>query len=273
MPKITVYIVTSNRLEKLKRAIDSVESQTYRDFELVVVDNGSSDGTNAFLSSYRSTVPFRFIRNEQNLGAPAARNQAIAMAEGEFVTGLDDDDQFMPSRLDLMIRAWSEDTPIVGAQDILIFSHRNVRWRKPELLTLDDILYKNSIGNQILTRKEYIQAVGGFDESLVAAQDYDLWIRLMTEYSVAYIVPYPLQKIDMTASEMRITNNSLKSWGYFDCYKKHRHLMNRRQRKYQLYSIRSSQKKFSWSDFCMMVPLKFWRKELAKKILNSGHDQ
>src|SRR5690554_6219698 len=107
MPKITVYIVTKNRIEQLKAALRSVEGQSYRDFEIIVVDDGSTDATPEFLTSYHSTTAFRWERNEISLGAPAARNKAIKLASGEFITGLDDDDRFHPDLLTHFMQNWS----------------------------------------------------------------------------------------------------------------------------------------------------------------------
>jgi len=96
-PLITVYMPTHNRLELLQRAVVSVFAQTMQNFELIIVDDASSDDTFDYLQKLaeqdsRVTV----LRNEVSQGACVARNRAIELAKGKFVTGLDDDDEFLP---------------------------------------------------------------------------------------------------------------------------------------------------------------------------------
>src|SRR5512143_3860267 len=97
--QVSVYLPTRNRAASLRRAIESVLAQTYADFELIVVDDGSSDGTREVLESVqRSDARVRAIHHSVSRGAPASRNAAIAAAHGEWLTGLDDDDEFLPRR-------------------------------------------------------------------------------------------------------------------------------------------------------------------------------
>lgn len=265
MPKITVYIVTKNRLQQLKKAIQSVEAQNYRDFELIVVDDGSNDGTAAYLKNYTSPFPFMFFRNEASSGAPAARNKAIFAANGELITGLDDDDRFLPDRLGEFMSTWSEERRVLAAEDYFVSGDRRFRWNKPPHVSFEDILFRNLIGNQVFTKTEYLRDLGGFDENLTASQDYDLWIRLLEKFGPAYIIRTPLQEVRVSNDPDRISNSKKRAFGYLACYLKHKSKMTYPQRKYHLYSIRRSQDKetgmlpvFGW------VPAKYWIKELAR---------
>jgi glycosyltransferase involved in cell wall biosynthesis len=270
LPKITVYIVTKNRLSQLKDAIKSVEAQTYRDFALIVVDDGSTDGTGDYLRAYNPSFDYRFFRNETSVGAPKSRNAAINNAEGEFITGLDDDDTFLPNRLQEFITAWKPDVAAIGAEDLLITDSKIIRWRKPAVVSHDDLLFRNLVGNQVFTRTDYLKNLGGFDEELSASQDYDLWIRLSERYGPIEIIQKPLQKVSFSTSIDRISNSKNRAWGYFACYQKHKQKMSREQRKYHLYLVkRSLREQTRWMSIFGWVPAKYWVKEFAKQFLGT----
>jgi glycosyltransferase involved in cell wall biosynthesis len=270
LPKITVYIVTKNRLSQLKDAIQSVEAQTYRDFELIVVDDGSTDGSPEYLRTFNPPFAYRYFLNGVSLGAPKARNTAIHHADGEFITGLDDDDEFFPIRLQEFIAAWKPEIAAVGAEDMLITDSKSVRWRKPNMVKTQDLLSRNLVGNQVFTRTEYLRQLGGFDENLSASQDYDLWIRLSERYGPIYIIQKPLQKICFSTSVNRISNDKYRAWGYLACYQKHKQKMSREQRKYHLYLVRRSlSKQNGWMSILGWVPAKHWVKEFAKQFFGT----
>jgi glycosyltransferase involved in cell wall biosynthesis len=271
LPKITVYLVTKNRFRLLKLALASIEAQTFRDFELIVVDDGSSDETSAYLKDYKSSFEYQYFRNETSLGAPSARNRAIQAAKGEFITGLDDDDRFHEQRLEKLLHAWDNRLALVTSEDYFEKNNRLIRWNKPAQISLDTLLYRNLIGNQIFTRTQYVREVGGFDPNLVAAQDYDLWVRLLKCYGDAHVVREPLQFVNTNDSaDDRISTGVGRKWGYYQFYCKHKALMNPAQRRYQLYSVKRAQEKspglmsiFTW------VPRKYWLKELAKRFYST----
>lgn len=102
---IGIYLPTKNRVELLKRAVDSVLAQTYSNFKLLIIDDGSTDTTPEYLKSI--TDPrVSYIRNEQSERACNARNRAIKELDTELVTGLDDDDVFLPERLERLIAVY-----------------------------------------------------------------------------------------------------------------------------------------------------------------------
>lgn len=270
MPKITVYIVTKNRLSQLKNAIRSVERQIFTDFELIVVDDGSNDDTPGYLKAYTPSFEFRYFLNKESVGAPRARNRAIGEARGEFITGLDDDDEFFPDRLMEFSNAWESNLAALGAEDLLITDSRTVRWRKPVVVTFDDLLTRNLVGNQVYTRTEYLKVLGGFDENLSAAQDHDLWIRLAERYGSIHIIKKPLQKISFSSDVGRISTDKKRAWGYLACYQKHKQKMSHNQRKYHLYLVRSSlRKQGDWVSVFAWVPARFWMKEFRKQLLGT----
>lgn len=270
LPKITVYIVTKNRLDQLIQAIKSVESQTLTDWELIVVDDGSTDETASFLRNQGQSPKFRWYRNDISVGAAAARNVAISQARGEFITGLDDDDRFRPERLQRFMENWGPGHPVLTSWDTLErVDGRGVTWRKPEIITWQDLLYKNLIGNQVFTRTEFLQEIGGFDPALPSAQDYDTWIRLVKLHGPVRVVQESLQIIMMRPGDARISSGSRTWLGYFACYRKHKSDMNRAQQKYHLHTIRLAQGKQRLMNVFFWTPSRFWVKEVSKFLFKT----
>ena len=103
---VSVIVPTHNRLSTLKRAIESVLAQDYPNIELVVVDDGSTDGTWNYLSGRAQEGPWKVARNEEPRGACCARNQAIELASGGYIANLDDDDYFEPDRISKLLAAF-----------------------------------------------------------------------------------------------------------------------------------------------------------------------
>lgn len=99
-PLVTVYIPTFNRVELLKRAVESVRQQTYQNLEIIIVDDCSNDNTHGYLEEItKRDSRIRYFIKEKNSGACVSRNIAIDNAKGEFITGLDDDDYFLKNRI------------------------------------------------------------------------------------------------------------------------------------------------------------------------------
>lgn len=264
--RVTVYIPTRNRVDLLRQALASVEAQTYPDIEVIVVDDGSDDDTAAYLASYASRHSFRWFRNETPQGANAARNTAIRHAQGRFVTGLDDDDRFHPDRIRALMAAWDDRWSMVTSDDMLTTAAGDVRWRKKRVISADDLLFRNRIGNQVLTLRQRVMEIGLFDETLTAAQDHDLWIRLALRFGDALSVGEPLQTVRALPANDRITKS--RNTGYYDLYRKHKGRMSRAQRAFHLYTIRRQQGKgHTAGQVLAWVPVRFLAMELRKAWL------
>lgn len=248
---ISVYLPTKNRLSTLQRAIASVIGQTYTNFELIVVDDASTDGTWEYLQSIQNDK-IKIFRNEVSKGAPFCRNIAIKNAKGRFVTGLDDDDEFLPKRLEVLLDAYDERYAFVFSDYYIQKGNkRYVKkiWKKKHLFIGE--LYRNGniVGNQVFSTKEKFLDAGLFDEKLKAAQDYDMWVRLLTKYTTAYHVNIPLQIVYI--SESSITNSSNKNIGYRQVYIKHRQNFSRNAKMYHLshYLLRKKVRFFRFFRF------------------------
>lgn len=188
-PAVSIYIPTHNRPELLERAIDSCLAQSHVDFEVLVSDDGSGPETEKLVrAKMERDSRIRFFRSPKPRGACHARNVAINSARGEFITGLDDDDEFPPERISTLLAHWREGYSFVCAN----MSVRNSGEEGPgkpfyatrRNLEFDysDLLFKNCASNQVFTKTTYLQGIGGFNEELKKFQDWDTWLRLAHRY-------------------------------------------------------------------------------------------
>lgn len=184
-PLVTIYIPTKNRLQLLEKAIASVLQQTYTNWELIIVDDASTDGTKDYLDKLTFLNPkIKAIYHIESQGACASRNDAIFSAKGDFITGLDDDDYFAEERLAYFLEEWDKD-------DVIALSTNNISVKdglvQTKILTdvtyysQKDLLYYNYLNNQVFTKTEYLKEIGGFNKDLKVWQDYECWYRLLSK--------------------------------------------------------------------------------------------
>jgi len=191
-PLVSIYLPTRDRPVLLERAVRSVLAQSYPCLQLVIADDGSGpagqEALERIAGMQSETVSVRILRLPRPIGACAARNAAISACSGEYLTGLDDDDYFLPDRIARLMAAFD---PAVMA---FVFDGylrettdsrgraRRVRVPLAGPARIQDLLRRNVVGNQVLTLASRVRDVDGFDTELVAWQDYDLWIRLARRY-------------------------------------------------------------------------------------------
>jgi len=181
MPETSVIIPTYNRFPFLKDAVDSVFAQTYSDFELIVIDDGSNDGTAAFCHSLKSCIRYEY---QKNRGPSAARNAGISIARGEFITFLDSDDLWEKRKLERQIHFMKDRPEARVCYTDEIWVRRGVRVNpKRKHRKYDGWIFQQSLGlcmvspSSVLMRRSFFDVVGLFDESLPSCEDYDLWLR------------------------------------------------------------------------------------------------
>jgi glycosyltransferase involved in cell wall biosynthesis/exopolysaccharide biosynthesis predicted pyruvyltransferase EpsI len=184
MPRVSVIIPAYHHAAFIGEAIDSVLAQTYRDFEIVVVNDGSPDETEEVLRPYIESGKIRYLWQE-NQGAAAARNRGVEVAEGELLAFLDDDDQWLPDKLEWQVACLEEsDALMVVGTSLLQGASNKPSWRsRPQaydVLSLENFFKGNPVGSpgQALIRKADLVRAGGFDVAIWGADDLDLWIRL-----------------------------------------------------------------------------------------------
>lgn len=241
--------------------------QTWLNLEIIIVDDASDDTTQEVIAGFEKEYPIKNIQNHLSKGAAKSRNIAIDNASGEFIAGLDDDDYWRPKRLELLMEEFKEGFSAVTSNDRMIFGNKEIVWKKKPVITLDDLLYYNQVGNQVLTKKSYLKDVGGYDENLPSAQDYDLWIRLAHDFGPIKSVPHTLQVVSMSDDRISITTSNSQIKGYLDCFYKHEKKMNATQKKYQHYRIELAKgENKGWLDLFRSVPTQLLVKEITRKL-------
>ena len=194
-PLVSVIIPTYNRGWILAEAIDSVLAQDFKEYELIVVDDGSTDNTREILDTYGQDI---VVLRQVNKGVSAARNRGIAEAGGQLVAFLDSDDLWLPRKLSRQVDYFNlnPDTVINQTEEIWMRNDVRVnpkeRHRKPS-----GMIFERSLGlclvspSAVMIQKTLFDAVGVFDENLPACEDYDLWLRISCRYPV-HLIETPL---------------------------------------------------------------------------------
>jgi len=195
VPRVSGTIPTYRRPELLPRAIASVLCQTFEDFELLIIDDASQDTTGQVVKSI-SDERIRYCRNEINKGGAASRNRGIREAQSSYIAFLDDDDEWLPEKLELQVALLDQSPPEVGGiyagyERIMSITGESLGKTLPT--KRGDLSYELLLSNPLagpsalLLRKECFEVSGLFDEELPSYQDYDLWIRISKDFQFEYI--------------------------------------------------------------------------------------
>jgi glycosyltransferase involved in cell wall biosynthesis len=181
MSNVSVIIPTYNRRDFVREAIASVLAQSYQDFELIVVDDGSTDGTEDVVHEFPQA---RYVWQE-NRGVSSARNAGVALSRGALLAFLDSDDLWQPSKLVAQVAFFDEhpDARICQTEELWLRNGVRVnprgKHRKPSGDIFAASLHLCLVSpSAVMMRRELFEQMGGFDESLPACEDYDLWLRI-----------------------------------------------------------------------------------------------
>lgn len=207
MPKVSVVIPAYNAMTYLPQTLDSVLRQTFTDFEVLIINDGSTDNIIQWASEI--TAPRVKLISQENQGLPGARNTGIAHAQGEYIAFLDADDLWEPTKLDKQIHCFQENpnAGVVYTWSLLIDEYGKPTgrifasqaegkiWR--QLLETDVI----SNGSSATVRRDCFEVVGLFDRTLTSAEDLDMWLRIAAHYSFV-VVKEPLTLYRQYSSSM-----------------------------------------------------------------------
>tara|TARA_B100001113_G_scaffold352055_1_gene352512 strand:+ start:3640 stop:4476 length:837 start_codon:yes stop_codon:yes gene_type:complete len=189
--KVSVIIPTYNRKHTLGRAIESIISQTIKPLEIIIVDDGSNDGTREWI---KQEYPFIKYLNQNNSGVSASRNRGIFSANGNWIAFLDSDDEWIPEKLERQLSILSSDKEAV-------FCHTNEIWIRNGT-RVNQMRKHQKYGGYIfekcldmcrispsssIIKKEVFDHIGYFDESLIVCEDYDLWLRIAAHYKILFL--------------------------------------------------------------------------------------
>lgn len=182
-PTVSVVIPTFKRPALVRRAIASVLNQTYRDFEIVVVDDGSPDDTRGAVTGIRDER-VRYLRHERNRGLPASRNTGIKAASGEYIAFLDDDDEWLPEKLERQIPALRSNSAALCGY---VVNRRYVKVQRQTTVSLEDLKRGNEHSPATLIVRAAVLKEMPFDETLPHAEDWDMLLRLAQQCPIAYV--------------------------------------------------------------------------------------
>ncbi|WP_290868647.1 glycosyltransferase family 2 protein [Aquabacterium sp.] len=193
---VSIYVPTKNRVALLKEAVASVQRQSYANWELVIVNDGSTDETAEYLAAVSAQDSrIRYINMPASVGGCRARNAAIQAARGDMVTGLDDDDTFGPGRLQAFVSAWQalagEKKPVSCLySQISEVQHGRVVGvtSKPASCDLEDMFTANVVGSQIFAPRQFYLDAGLFNPEMPAWQDMEFYMRLLKRFGTARLV-------------------------------------------------------------------------------------
>ena len=215
---ISVIIPTHNRAGLLPRAVQSVLAQTYSDYELIIVDDASTDETQKVIAGFEDSR-IRSIRREQSKSSAATRNTGITAARGEYMAFLDDDDEWLPSALENLLSvldsAPSNVALAYGWLDVIDDSSRRRSVGKRSVISGDisgELLALNvpAPTSAWLVRTSAVRDLGGFDESLARRNDADFMRRLSNRYHVA-VLPEVVMLFHTEHGYARISDNTSES--------------------------------------------------------------
>ncbi len=213
MPEISIVTPTFNRAALLPRLVDCVHEQTFTDWELIIVDDGSTDDTANVATAFAEKEPdrIRFDRLTRNQGSGAARNSGVAKARGRYIAFLDSDDTWKPEYLRRavgLLKSEQKHWVVTAAEriDIDADGHETGRsvircdWKEQEnyfgrrLGLYEALLTGNVVGetSRVVVARQALQVVGGFRTDLKLSQDYELWLRLARENYFLGVIDEPL---------------------------------------------------------------------------------
>ena len=189
LPKVSIVLPTYNGSKYLRQAIDSCLNQTYRNIELVIVDDGSTDKTPVIIKSYKDKR-IEHVKHKKNMGLPEALNTGFFNATGDYLTWTSDDNQYMPSAIEEMVNYLrkNQDVDFVYAD---YWAHY-FETSKKELRKLPDTLAlhrTNEVGPCFLFTRKVYEKIGNYNPKLELVEDYDYWIRVSKKFKMGR---YPL---------------------------------------------------------------------------------
>ena len=196
MAAVSVIIPTFNRSHKIARAVASVLYQTFSDYEILVVDDGSGDATSEALTPFLPHI--KRITHSKNLGVSAARNTGIRESHSPLVAFLDSDDYWLPGKLAAQVSFFSEHPEAVACQTEERWIRRGVRVNpmkkhlKPSGEIFEPSLKLCVVSpSAVLLKRSLLEEVGVFNEGFPVCEDYDLWLRISWKYPI-WLIPEPL---------------------------------------------------------------------------------
>lgn len=191
-PSVTVLMSVYNGATYLREAIKSILSQSYKDFEFIIIDDGSTDDSLKIIESFAQSDNRIYFESHENCGLPTSLNKGLRLAKGTYIARQDADDISLPYRLQKQIEFFHNHTDAVLVFGGLQFIDKNGRVEGTLTPGIADelipwhLLFTNCVlgHGQVMFRKEAVLALGGYDVQYKYGQDYELWSRLVRQYTI-----------------------------------------------------------------------------------------
>jgi glycosyltransferase involved in cell wall biosynthesis len=211
---ISVVMPVYNNSEFLSKAIQSILNQTFKNFELIILDDGSEEDVEAIISDFNDTR-IRFYKNDRNIGLTKSLNICLDLTKGDFIARHDSDDIVVKTKLEKQFKAFSAGVGLVGCWgrnvDTLYTTKKHV-WFDKDIRVEDDFVKKNIttgnyiIGAGVVIRKGVFNKIGYYDEEIVTGQDYNMWLRILEHYDFRIVKEDLYYAMDNPRSVRRMHN-------------------------------------------------------------------
>lgn len=204
---VSVIIPNYNRAEILKDTVLSVLNQTYKNIEIIVVDDKSTDDSREVIADMSNEYEnFRYFLSNKNKGANYCRNKGVELSNGKYIAFLDSDDQFLPNKIDKQIKVFKRNVNNnVGIvySNMLIGEKKVLTYNGDTLIKLKDIIFRNKLGgfSTVLIKREVFFEAGKLDENLLSCQDWDFYLKILSKYN-GYMISQPLVKYFLQADSI-----------------------------------------------------------------------
>lgn len=223
LPLVSIIIPTYKRPVQILRTVNTVLSQTYRNMEIIVVDDNGvgarqQQETEALLMELIESGKITYIAHESNKNGSAARNTGLNHSHGEYINFIDDDDRMLPNKIEKQVRRLKSSDDTVGATycNSIIRHYQNITHKlieKTSDVSLEGNLCREYIlgiakfnTSMIMFKRSAIEHIGGFDESFIRHQDYELMIRFFRHYNIVCTGVEPLAVYDQTSDRINTPN-------------------------------------------------------------------
>lgn len=286
MPKVSAVITSLNGASRgyLGHAIESVLNQTFKDFELLIIDDGSTDDTKEFCKKYLDDSKVQYIYQE-NRGLAGARNTGIEKSQGNYVCFLDDDDVWKENKLQKQIDFFEKnlDVGMIFTNLELIDENGNIVGYQKHSANGDiykELFFENIVDapSSSMIKKQVFEKVGNFKEWMKSAEDYELWVRIAKEYKI-YSINEPLVQYRVHQNKMSTNYSKMEFYGIATLYYALENDKNFDEilAYYKLYEKYASKhfslknmkefRKYFWIAFAYKLPsLKMWAKYVTSLV-------
>ena len=196
MPRVSILLTCYNHLNHLPAALDGIRNQTFTDFEVIALDDGSTDGTREYLAKQKGIT---VVLNEQNLGTYGTLNRGLDRATGEFVAILNDDDAWLPEKLQRQVSMLDENPEVglvhTGGEFIdgegNTIEGQPLGFAYPTFETGDrllDLVYQNRVvASAAMFRRSVLKDIGGFNEDYFGSGDWQMWFRMAEQFDLGFV--------------------------------------------------------------------------------------